>query len=56
MSSAHVTYSQRPDATPEAERAQGEDRALDATDKLCGFLVALSGAVSYVARRDDDIP
>src|SRR5919107_2763505 len=37
--------------------AQGEDRGtLHTTDEPCGFLVALPGAVSYVARRDDDIP
>jgi hypothetical protein len=37
--------------------AQGEHRgAVDATDELGGFLVALAGAVGDVARRDDDLP
>src|SRR5215213_9132612 len=36
--------------------AQGEDRALDATDEPGGCLVALTGAVGYVARCDDDLP
>jgi hypothetical protein len=32
--------------------AQGEDRALDATDDPGGCLVAITGAVGDVARRD----
>ena len=36
---------------------QGEHRGtVDAADELGGCLVALPCAVSYVARRDDDIP
>jgi hypothetical protein len=36
--------------------AQGEDRALHATDEPGCCLVALPGAVGDVARRDDDLP
>ena len=36
--------------------AQGEDRALHATDEPGGCLVAITGAVGDVARRDDDLP
>ena len=32
--------------------AQGEDRAIDATDEPGGCLVAITGAVGDVARRD----